>query len=317
MLNQGTFLLIINLLAFFYLGISSFLKISEQSSSKLTVTFRPILSLYIGFFFTNIVFLYLFGTLQLNPIHEIVCKHPTKNVSFPVFNNTHSQEFLTDCTVTDFDIFNYEASSKLISNVVKAKIKEKVKIDENNQEHRSYKIFLSSINETIPFAENVLMDSHIEEIKLLTLSINNFLANNEEKEFVRILNYRIWVYAGFGINLFFTLIVLLIASSGLFIQFCFDKETNFLTVSRYRCFGILGKKEMQYSLDEIIDIKTETIMGEESMRTQLSVIVPGNELLLTPNFSFSKSGNVGGFFSIQFKGEKYIARAIKDVLELK
>ncbi|MEO0843656.1 MAG: hypothetical protein AAF063_32880 [Cyanobacteria bacterium J06643_5] len=316
MLDKDTFLLIINLVAFLYVGISSFLRISEQSSSKLTVTFRPILTLYVGFFFSNIAFLYLFGTFQLHPVHKIVCEHPTQNVSFPHINNTNLQKFSADCKLTDFDIFNREVSSKLISNVVEAKIEEKIEIDESNYEFHKYQIFLLTQNDSIPFGENVLMDNDIEEIKLLASSINIFLNHNKEKEVVGILDYKIVSYVGFGISLFFITIIFLIISSGLFIRFCFDKETNLLTVSRYRFLGILGKKVMQYSLDEITEIKTETIMGEESMRTQISVIVPDNKLLLTPKYSFSKSGNIGGIFSIKFKGEGYIARAIKDFLEL-
>ena len=134
MLDKDTFLLIINLVAFFYVGISSFLKISEQPSSKLIVTFRPILTLYIGFFFSNIAFLYLFGTFQLHPVHKIVCEHPIQNISFPHTNNTNSQKLTTDCKLTDFDIFNHEVSSKFISNVVEAKIEEKIEIDESKNE---------------------------------------------------------------------------------------------------------------------------------------------------------------------------------------
>lgn len=55
-------------------------------------------------------------------------------------------------------------------------------------------------------------------------------------------------------------------------------------------------------------------MGEESIRTKITVLVPGKKLLLTPKFYFSNSGNIGDFFSIKFKKEKYIARAIKDFL---
>ncbi len=94
----------------------------------------------------------------MNPFHEIVCKHPIQNVSSPHFNNTNSQYFSTDCKITDLDLFNHEVSSKVIPSVVGAKIKEKIKIDEQNQEHRSYRIFLSNQNEIIPFAKNVLME---------------------------------------------------------------------------------------------------------------------------------------------------------------
>ncbi|MGB3757318.1 MAG: hypothetical protein WBA07_13240 [Rivularia sp. (in: cyanobacteria)] len=69
----------------------------------------------------------------------------------------------------------------------------------------------------------------------------------------------------------------------MFINFTFDKETNLVTVSKYRCFGMFGKKVSQYSFDEIIDIKYDLIeLAETGHGYNVFLIVSDNKIRLNP-----------------------------------
>ena len=88
---------------------------------------------------------------------------------------------------------------------------------------------------------------------------------------------------------FLLLIILLLTFTGLFINFTFDKETNLVTVSSYRCFGIFGKKVSQYSFDEIVEIKSETIdLGDSGYGSQVFLVVADDEIKLNPIGMISK-----------------------------
>lgn len=307
----------INLIACYYLVIADFIKISEETSNKLNVTFRPIISLGIGIIISQLVILFFFKAFTFIPSHKIICEHSIQYVSTVDFDlNTKKNKILTDCKITDIDWFNREKNTKIISNLLEAKIKQRIEMDEHNKKNYSYRIFLLSKTETIPFADYEYINFKINELRLLTSSINDFLVNNKGKILVRIVDNSYIGYFGFGCSILCGLIILLLTSAGLFINFCFDKETNLLTVSRYRCFGLFGKESLQYSLNEIIDVKNERIVtSSDEYRNRVIILVPGNKLLLTPKMSFSKSVTMG-FYSKEIKKEDYIVRVIKDFLEI-
>ncbi|PHM11363.1 hypothetical protein [Nostoc sp. 'Peltigera malacea cyanobiont' DB3992] len=114
-------------------------------------------------------------------------------------------------------------------------------------------------------------------------------------------------YISVMITVFCGILALLVASLGLFITCNFDKETNTVKLSRYRWFGTLGKTVVQYSLNEITDVKLERIdtsIDEYFFRVIL-VLESGENLPLTPNYT-----------SNYINGDS-IVRVTKDFLELK
>ncbi len=306
----------INLIGFGYLTLSDFLTISKQISTKLIIIFRPILSLSIGIIISQIVILYLFFAANIVPIHKITCEHSIRDISTANFIFNSKQKYLpTNCKVSEINLFNHENNLKLIPKLLEAKIEERVEIDEKDRSKYSYRIILLNQTGTIPFTDYRYTDSTINEFKLLASSINDFLVNNRAEKLVRIIDDRYLVYAGVGLSIFFALISLLLILTGLFIDFCFDKETSMLTVSRYRCLGIFGKQEFQYSFNEIIDVKNERIETSENYYNKVVLILPSNKLSLSPNISFSRSVSIG-FITQHIKNEEYIVKVIKDFLEM-
>ncbi len=294
----GTILLAINLIAFGYFYIGGFIKISGENSTKLNVTFRPKLSFFLAMFTINFFFLFLLGAFSFDPIHKITCEHPIQNTLNTSFDSNTKQNYIpTNCKITGIDWFKHEKNPKLISNLVEAKVEQRIKIDEYKRESVSYRIFLLTQSENIPFASYEYLDYRIDDIRLLALSINNFLVNRKEKELIRIINDRFLGYIVFGISIFFGLIILLLTFTGLFINFTFDKETNIVTVSSYRCFGIFGKKVYQYSFDEIIDIKYNRIeLDESGYGYQVFLVVPDGEIKLNPIGMIS--GYIDGYYVV-------------------
>lgn len=90
-------------------------------------------------------------------------------------------------------------------------------------------------------------------------------------------------------------------STGLFINFYFDKEKNLLTITRYRCFGIFGKKVFEYPLNEIIDIKNKSIsVSYDEYVSQVVLVLPDNEFYLNPVTMISKNID-GGYIVMLIK----------------
>ena len=281
----GIILLVINLIAFAYIYIGNFIKISGQDSTKLSVTFRPKSSFFLAMFTMNFFFLILLDTSAQTLIHKITCEHSIQNISNTSFDfNTKQNYVLTNCKITDIGWFKHEKNSKLISNPIKAKVEQRIEIDEHHREHISYGLFLLTNAESIPFADYMfMMDSEIDNINKLASSINNFLRDYEEKELIGIIDNRVWSYIVLDLCVFCGMIILLLTLTGLFINFTFNKETNLVTVSRYRCLGIIGKKVSQYSFDEIIDIKYNCIdLGDSGYASQVFLVVPDGEIKLNP-----------------------------------
>lgn len=119
----GTFLLLINLIAFSYFYIGKSIKINKQTSTKLSLIFIPKFSIFLGIFICKFAFLFFLATFSFDPIYKIVCEHSTQNTSTTYSNLNTKQNYIpTDCKITDIDWFNHEKNLKLVSNVVKSKI---------------------------------------------------------------------------------------------------------------------------------------------------------------------------------------------------
>ncbi|MEA5598381.1 hypothetical protein [Rivularia sp. UHCC 0363] len=306
----------INLIGFGYLTLSNLLTISKQTSTKLIITFRPILSLSIGIIISQIVILYLFFAVNIVPIHKITCEHSIQDISTANFDFNLKHKYLpTNCKISEINLFNNENNLKLIPNLLQAKI-EQIETDEQDKSKYSYRMILLNQSETIPFTDYTYINSKIDELRLFASSINDFLFDSREIKLVRIIDERYLVYAGIGLSIFFALIFLLLILTGLFIDFCFDKETAYLTVTRYRCLGIFGKQEFKYSFNEIIDVKNERIETSESYHNRVCVKVPNEKLFLTPTISFSRSVSIG-FFRQHIENKDYIVKVIKDFLGMK
>ncbi len=310
----NTILIIFILLAFCYFSIGDFIRISEHSSTKLNLIFRPKLSFFLAIITSPFLCLLLYGVFSFNPIQKIICEHSMQNISTVNQDLSTKQKIIpTDCKIIDIYWFDYEKQTRIIPNLIEAQIEtkrgEKVEINGKDKSSYKYRIILLTPTETIPFTRYRFFESKINELRLLTSSINEFLINSEIRKIVGIVDNKYMGYVGFGCVIFFLIIFLLLTSTGLFINFCFDKETNLLTVSRYRCFGMLGKEVHQYPLNEIIDVKNKRIIlssFEDTYGSQVVLVVPDNEFFLNPV----------GLISKYIKGD-YIVMTIKRFLEPK
>ncbi|MEM6752683.1 MAG: hypothetical protein AAF630_06925 [Cyanobacteria bacterium P01_C01_bin.38] len=289
-----TILLAILLIGFAYFGIGNFIKISGQESTKLSVTFRPKFSFFLAILVSAFFFGLVYGTFTFNPIKKVVCEHSSQNVSF-VSTDIDNQNKSTpiDCKFTEFYWFNSERKSKLISNILEAKLEkiltEKIIIKDEDYSEYKYRILFITQTEDIPITDYTFVKYRGEKLQLVTSSINDFFSNSEEKRFLGIIDDRNTAYTGFAGILFLLIIILLLTLTGLFINFTFDKETNLVTVSSYRCFGIFGKKVSEYSFDEIIDIKYNRIdLGDSGYGSQVFLVVPDDEIKLNPIGMISK-----------------------------
>jgi hypothetical protein len=244
-----------------------------------------------------------------NPIKQIACEHSLPNASTVSADlNNQKKANLIDCKFTEFYWFNYERKSKLISNILEANLekilRDKILIKGEDLSVYKYRILLTTQTENIPITDYTSVRYRGEKLQLLTSSINDFFSNSDEQRFLGIIDDRDIAYTGFAGIIFLLIIILLLTFTGLFINFTFDKETNLVTVSRYRCFGIFGKNVSEYSFDEIIDIKNELVdLGDSGYGSQVFLVVSDGEIKLNPI----------GMISKYIKGD-YVVMTIKKFL---
>ncbi len=184
---------------------------------------------------------------MFNPIKQIACEHSSPNVSTVSTDiNNQIKTNVIDCKFTEFYWFNSERKSKLISNILEANLekilRDKIIIKGEDLSVYKYRILLTTQTENIPITDYISDNHKGEKLRLLTLSINEFFSNKKEPKFLGIIDDRDIAYTGFAGIIFLLIIILLLTLTGLFLNFTFDKETNIVTVSSYRCFGIFGKK---------------------------------------------------------------------------
>lgn len=301
--------LAILLIGFTYFGIGNFIKISGQDSTKLSVTFRPKFSFFLAILVSAFFFGLVYGTFVFNPIKQIACEHSSPNASTVSTDlNNQKKTNLIDCKLTEFYWFNSERNSKLISNILEANLdkllRDKIIIKGEDLSVYEYRISFITQTENIPITDYISDNQKGEKLRLLTLSINKLFNNKEEQGFLGIIDDRDIAYTGFAGIIFLLIIILLLTLTGLFINFTFDEETNLVTVSRYRCFGIFGKNVSEYSFDEIIDIKNELVdLGDSGYGSQVFLVVSDGEIKLNPI----------GMISKYIKGD-YVVMTIKKFL---
>jgi hypothetical protein len=139
---------------------------------------------------------------------------------------------------------------------------------------------------------------------LIILKIKDFLAQPLEKNLVVKQDDTLKGYAAIGGTLFLFLVGLLIIAAGSFINCNFDKESNNLTLSRYRWFGKLGKAVFLYSLNEIVDIKVESSDSSEGgMVHRVSLILISGETV-----------PLSGCYSSGFEEKQQIVNMVKSFL---
>lgn len=309
---QTSIFLGILLTGFIYIGIADYLKVTQQKPTLLKVSFRPILSIGLAIFLSSFIIPFPYIAFTFTPIRQITCEHDKYNVTNANFNARKIEPTLTNCKIADIDWFNEEKNIKLISNLTEAKLDKKIKTEDEKLLEDRYRIILLSQNEIIPFTDYEYdykyIHSKVNDFRLLISSINDFLINSQEDKLNKIIDDTNDFYIGSIGIAFIAIIGLLLVSIGLFINSTFDKETNLLTVTRYRWFGIFGKKVSEYPLNEIVNVKTDGY--------QVTVILPNKELLLTPVFAFKKTTTIL-FFSTTMSNQSKTVIDIKNFLGLK
>jgi hypothetical protein len=301
-------LLLIFLVATYYFIFAKSLKISEQTSTKLTLNIRPRLFLGTGIFVSPLFIFLLFATILFTPITQLVCNRSPNYTSISNLGLIAGQSNLTVmCNLIEKDWFGQKKNGVQIFDLLEAKLETEMEIDSLGKPIRIYKILLLNDKDSFPFTRKTYTKFQLEQLQSIVLKINDFLTNPLEKNLAVILDDTCIGYIILIITLFCGLLTLLVASAGLFITCHFDKETNTVKLSRYRWFGILGKTVFQYSLNEITAVKLEKIDTsiDEHFFQVILVLESGENLQLTPNYT-PKHINAD-----------FIFRVTKNFLELK
>ncbi|RCJ22085.1 hypothetical protein A6S26_22210 [Nostoc sp. ATCC 43529] len=253
-------LLIINVGVGCYLTLANPLKVSEQTSTKLTFIIRPKVFLGVGIFFSQLFVLFLFATIVFTPITKLVCNRYPNNISTSNVGLSAGQNTLTVmCKLTENYWFGQQKSEVLVSELLEAKLEKEMQTDSQVKPRYSYKILLLTDKDSFPFTDRTYPKFKFEELQSIVLKINIFLKKPRENNLGVILDDAFMGYIVVRFTVFCGILALLVASPGLFITCNFDKETNTVKLSRYRWFGTLGKTVFQYSLNEITDVKLERI----------------------------------------------------------
>lgn len=279
-------LLMINLWAAYYFMLANPLKISEQTSIRLSFTIRPKAFLGLGIFFSQLLVFFLFNTFTFIPITQLTCNHSPNNI-LNINRNGGQYTSSVMCTLTKNDWFGSEKTRIVIPNLYEAKLETQIKTDSRGQPKNWYQVLLLSDTDSIPFSHIRYNEFKFRKMQSIVLIINNFLVSpTEEKLEVKnddsLVNYFALLSA-----LFWGLVAFLLAVAGLFIHCDFDKEANTIKISRCRWLGKLTKTIFQFSLNEITDVKVERIdtsIDKFYSRVILS-LESGDNLLLTPDYT--------------------------------
>ncbi|MBG1267193.1 hypothetical protein [Nostoc sp. WHI] len=285
------------------------IQIYEQTQNQLKCIVQPKLLRFIGFFIGQIGIIYLYAIFMFIPVTQLNCDHVTQNLKASSIEQNSSQVI---CQLIEFDLFDRQKSQKQISGLIGSRLEKQTKTDKDGKILYTYRVQLLTNTESIPFTRIAYSDYFSEEAELIILKINNFLAQPLEKNLVVKQDYTLAGYAAIGIPLFWLLLGLLIIASGSFLDCNFDKESNSLSISRYKWFGKLGKVVLVYSLNEIVDIKVESFnSGEDSTDHRVTLILEsGESILLIGSYN---SGN-SGFYSSGFQEKQEIVKIIKSFL---
>ncbi len=299
-------LLILNLVLIWDLLKGKNVKIHKRTENKLSFTTQPKLLRFIGFFIGQIGIFSLSAIFMIVPVTQLNCDRVPQNLQA---SSVEQKSSIIICKLREFDFFGHQENQKEIYGLIGTSLEKQTKTDREGKIIYKYQVQLLTNTESIQFRRIPYSDYFSEEAEFIILKIKNFLAQTLEKSLVVTQDDTLAVYAGIGGTLFFFLVGLLIIAAGSFINCSFDKESNSLSISRYRWFGKLGKAVFLYSLNEIVDVKVKSFNYDEG-GTELRVI-----LILESGESVPLLGSYdSGFFSPGFEEKQEIVKMIKSFL---
>ncbi|MEH1859276.1 MAG: hypothetical protein V7L21_15050 [Nostoc sp.] len=293
-------LLITNLILFWYLLRGKNLKIHEQTQNKLNFTIQPKLLQFIGLFIGQVGIILLFAIFAIVPVTQLSCYRVPQNLQASSIEKKSSKII---CKLREFDFFGNQKNQKQISGLIGTRLEKQTKTDKEGKILYTYRVQLLTNTETIPLTRIAYSDYFSEEAELIILKIKNFLAQPLEKSLVIKQDDTLKGYTAIGVTLFWFLLGLFIIATGGFINCNFDKESNSLTLSRYRWFGTLGKAVFLYSLNEIVEIKVESSSSEDGFVYRVSLTLISGE-----------SVSLSGCYSSGFEEKQEMVKMIKSFL---
>lgn len=300
----GYALLILNLGLFWYLLKGQNIKIHEQTQKKLNFTIQPKLLRFLVLFIGQIGVIFLCATFKIIPVTQLNCDR--------VLQNVHTSSISTDieqkassviCQLIEFDFLGHQKSQKQISGLIGTRLEKQKKTDKDGKITYKYQVMLLTNTDIVPFRRETYSDYFQEKAEYIILTIKRFLAEPLERNLIVKQDDTLTVYTAIVISLFWFLLSLLLIAAGSFINCNFDKESNSLTLSRYRWFGKLGKAVFQYSLNEIVDIKVESSDSEDGFVYRVVFMLASGE-----------SVPLSGVYSSGFEEKQQIVKMIKNFL---
>ncbi len=276
------------------------IQIYEQTQNKLKFIVQPKLLRFIGFFIGQIGIICLYAIFLFIPITQLDCNRVLQNIDT---SNIEQKSSKIICQLIEFDFFGHPKSQKQISGLIESRLEKQTKTDTEGKIIYKYQVQLLTKTESIPFRRSTYSDYFSEEAEFIVLKIKNFLVQPLEKSLVVKQDDTLVGYAAIGITIFCLLLGLLIIASGSFIDCNFDKESNSLSISHYKWFGILGKSVFLYSLNEIVDIKVKNFYGEDGTAHQITLMLESGERV-----------PLIGTYSSGFKEKQEIVKIIKNFL---
>ncbi|MEH2283083.1 MAG: hypothetical protein V7K90_17430 [Nostoc sp.] len=296
----GYVLLITNLLLFWYFLKGKNLKIHEQTQNKLNFTIQPKLLRFIGLFIGQAVIVYLYATFLIITVTQLHCDRISQNLQASSIEQKSSTII---CQLREFDFLGHQKSQKQITGLIGTRLEKQTKTDKNGKIIYEYQVQLLTNTESFPFRRATYSDYFSEEADLIILSIKDFLAQSLEKKLVVKQDDRLYGYVLIVITIFWFLLGLLIIAVGSFINCNFDKESNSLSISRYKWFGKFGKEVFLYSLNEIVDIKVESSNSEDGFVYRVTLMLASGETV-----------PLSGCYSSGFQEKQEIVKIIKNFL---
>ncbi|MBN4002137.1 hypothetical protein [Nostoc sp. LPT] len=277
-------LLITNLILIWYLFKGKNIKIHEKTQNKLNFTIQPKLLRFIGFFIGQAGIICLYTIFTIISVTQLSCDRVPQNLQ--AFSIEQKSSIII-CELREFDFFDHQKSQKKITGLIGTRLEKQTKTDKEGKILYTYRVQLLTNRESILFTQIAYSDYFLEEAELIILKIKNFLAQPLDKNLVVKQDDTLKGYAAIGGTLFLFLVGLLIIAAGSFINCNFDKESNSLTLSRYRWFGKLGKAVFLYSLNEIVDIKVESSDSSEggSVHRVILMLASGETVPLSGCYS--------------------------------
>ncbi|MEA5549554.1 hypothetical protein VB713_00925 [Anabaena cylindrica UHCC 0172] len=233
---------------------------SEQSSTKLIFTVMPKISQVIGLIFIGIATIFFIVICLYPPIIQLNCN---RSIPDKYFINMEDNIPQPVCELVELNWFGHENFKKLVTNLHGVELESKIETDKEGKVSYKYQVMLLTNTDNIPFRTHNYSKYESKKYQFVISTIESFLSNSLQTSLVFQEDDRNVGYAGMKISLFLGMLSLLIITSGSSIICFFDKEANFMTLTRSRWLGIFGKEVTQHKLDELVDVKVERTDGEE------------------------------------------------------